>query len=143
MNRNGSCNLILTIISAAILLYYINAFHSVNFMQDIAIKKYKYEKHYRSTQALYNYGLTACINNFEIFTNQAKKNIKIINFYNNFWPLDEKEFFGDLRLLIQDAEIIIESKVLDTQSKDIFIIKALLIMHEKKIKVSNWSLNVL
>lgn len=143
MNSNGSCNLILTIISATILLYYINSFRSVDFMQDIAIKKYKYEKHYRSAQALYNYGLAACINNFEIFTNQAKKNIKIINLYNNFWPLEEKEFFGDLKLLIQDTEIIIESKVINTQSKEIYIIKALLTRAEKKIKVSNWMLNVL
>ena len=142
-NNNGSCILILTIISSIILLYYINAFRSVEYMQDIAIKKYKYEKHFRATESLYNYGLVQCVNNFNAYVktkHDTKNNIKIITIYTGPWPQGQSEFFGVLKIFPDNSRIAIESQILNIKSKDTFIIKALL-TKEKKISVTNWCIN--
>lgn len=151
MNKNGSCLLMLVIISSVVLIYYTNSWYSTSLIESLSYKKYKYEKKFRLAESLYKYGLMICINNINILINQ---NNKSINIYNSAWPPNSSDYFGNFKIiLIENDKIKIEVMLIEKSSNDIFKITSTLLVEElqentkskkknlKKFTILDWYIN--
>lgn len=112
----GSCVLIVTILSTVILLCYMNTWQNLVLMDDLISKKYKYEKQFRNTEALYLYGLTICINNFDaLLTYNQNNKAQAIKIYDAYWPQIGSNH-GSIKIKFEnETEIFIESSTLNEQ----------------------------
>lgn len=150
MKKDGSCLILVIIISAIILLYYINSWHSTCLMTNVFYKRFEYEKKFRLTESLYKYGLLFFINNSDLIQKQKEQNIKHLNIYNGPWPFDSLDNIGFLRLTYLENDKIKLEAIITDKLKEAFIINAELEIEEivvseknklKKISILNWQIN--
>ncbi len=152
-NKDGSVVLILIIISAIILLYFINGQQSCEFLMLANLKKYKFDKQYRVTESLCNFAIVNCFNNFDqlIEQNVEQNSSQILTLYNGPWPSDSKIFTGIAKINVKDPKIFIETQTIQQKTNDVCSIKCCLISEEiespdskkmiKKISLVDWQVN--
>lgn len=152
-NKDGSVILILVIISAIILLYFINGQQSAEFLMLANFKKYKFDKQYRITESLCNFAIVKCFNNFDQFIKQSKEQNDALSLtlYNGFWPTDSKKYIGMAKINVKEPNISIDSQTIDQQNNDTCSIKCCLLQEEiknintkkiiKKISLIDWQVN--
>lgn len=150
--NEGSCVLIVTILSTVMLLYYMNTWQNLVLMDDIVSKKYKYEKQFRNAEALYLYGLTICLNNFDtLLTYNQNNKAQAINIYDAYWPQASNNH-GFVKIKFENEnEISMEANTL-SKNIEVFkitasIIKDTIETEEQKrlfvrFLINNWHANV-
>jgi len=109
-NNNGSCLLLLILISSVIFIYAINALQNSFFSLSIARQKFETEYNFRNLESLHNYGLFLYFNNVK--HNFKKGNAKPIVLYKDHWPLKSKKTWPALITLTKENDIeIIKSQM--------------------------------
>ncbi len=136
-NNNGSCLLMLTLISSVILIYALNSWQTVTFNYNLVRKKYDYESNFRTLESLHNFGIFKCINNYrKIYKNKNPNNgtVLITQLYNGPWPLESdlelmkltnlRHYDSLIILTINDDLAIINSKLINNQTKETYIMES-------------------
>jgi hypothetical protein len=91
MNKNnGSCLLLLTLISSVILIFAINSWQTILLNSDLVLKKYNYEFNFRILEGLHNFAIFQCISNPHNLSKKNSNNGTIISIvlYKGPWPAE-------------------------------------------------------
>jgi hypothetical protein len=106
---------------------------------DLCLKKYSYEKQFRVTESLYNYGLASCLNGFDKL---IKGRNKILTIYDGQWPPENNNYIGKVIIVINQSKIDVNTFLIENITKNEFTMKAVLEKKEAEFKLTNWCFNV-
>lgn len=143
-NKNGSCLLILSLMSSIILIYSLNSLQSTIYNKELIHKQYLYEYNFRILESLHNFGIFQTINNnrkiYKI-KNPNNRTMQVTKLYNGPWPLKSgsesnkipnliSSYSGLITISIKDDIAIVNSKLINLKTKETYLMESKI----KKIK---------